>query len=216
MINMKEIIFKNRHRQKHFEFFNTMNHPHFSITANVEITHLLKYLKEKSLPITPSLVYLIARAANEIPEFRWRIRNGKVFEHKTVQPSFTVFTEVADVFSFCTVTYEPNAKKFIQRAYKKSNLMLKEPIFEDEEGRDDYLFLSSIPWVSFTGLEHAMHHHPSDSIPRITWGKFFGVNGKTQMPLSVQVHHAVADGRHVGYYFQKMESMAKDPAAYFE
>ena len=39
-----------------------------------------------------------------------------VVEHKTVQPSFAVFTEVADVFSFCTVEYQKEAKIFIQKA----------------------------------------------------------------------------------------------------
>jgi len=36
-----------------------------------------------------------------------------------------------------------------------------------------------------------------------------------QMPLSVQVHHAVVDGRHVGEYFQKIETMAASPEKYF-
>ena len=212
---MKEIIFQNTHRKKHFEFFNSMNHPHFNITANVDISVLLPFLKKNNLPITPSIVYLIAKAANEIPEFRWRIRDGKIFEHKTVSPSFSVFTEVADVFSFCTVEYESDPKTFIQKAYEKSEAMKKEPSFEDEEGRDDFLFLSTIPWVSFTGFQHAMHFHPSDSVPRITWGKFFESDGKMQMPLSVQVHHAVVDGRHVGQYFQLIEKIAGAPEEYF-
>ncbi|MGB5821843.1 MAG: chloramphenicol acetyltransferase [Saonia sp.] len=212
---MREVIFKTKHRQKHFEFFNAMSHPHFNITANVEITALFKYLKEKNLPITISIVYMIARAANEIPEFRWRIRKGKVVEHETVQPSFTVYTEIADVFSFCTVNYQKDANTFIQDAKAMSKVMLAEPSMEDEGSRDDYLFLSSIPWVSFTGFEHAMHHSPPDSVPRMVWGKFFESDGKIQMPLSVQVHHAVADGRHVGHYFQKITSIAKNPEAYF-
>jgi len=212
---MKEITFTTSHRKAHFDYFNSMNHPHFNITANVDITHLLSFLKKEKLPITPSIVYIISRVANDIPEFKWRIRKGKIFEHETVSPSFSVFTEVADVFSFCTVEYEMDAQNFIQKAFDKSEEMKMNPSFEDEEGRDDFLFLSSIPWVSFTGFQHAMHYHPSDSVPRITWGKFFEMNGKMMMPLSVQVHHAVVDGRHVGQYFQLMEKMAKEPKSYF-
>ena len=212
---MREIIFKNPHRKKHFEFFNSMNHPHFNITANVDITHLLPFLRKNKLPITSSMVYLLSRVANDIPEFRWRIRAGKVFEHETIQPSFTVFTEAADVFSFCTVEYEKNAESFIQRAFEKSEKMKTDPSFEDEHGRDDFLFLSSIPWVSFTAFEHAMHSSPSDSVPRMTWGKFFEMNEKMMMPLSIQVHHAVVDGRHVGKFFQKIEEMTNAPENYF-
>ena len=136
---MREVIFENPHRQKHFEFFNNMNHPHFNITANVDITHFLPFLKKNKLPLTASIVYLVSRTANEIPEFKWRIREGKIVEHETVQPSFTVFTEVADVFSFCTVDYEKDAKKFIQKAFEKSEKMKMEPVFEDEIGRDDFI-----------------------------------------------------------------------------
>ncbi len=209
---MREIHFNNPHRKKHFDFFNNMNHPHFNITANVDITNFLLFLKQHQLPVHPSIVYLISKVANDIPEFRWRIRKGKVFEHELIHPSFTVFTEVADVFSFCTVAYETDAQRFIQRAFEMSEKMKTEPNFEDEEGRDDFLFLSSIPWVSFTSFEHAMSHHPSDSVPRITWGKFFEQNGKMLMPLSVQVHHAVVDGRHVGGYFQMIEKAASEPS----
>ena len=79
------------------------------------------------------------------------------------------------------------------------------PSIEDEEHRDDYLFLSSFPWVSFTGFQHAMSYHPHDSVPRITWGKFIQEQGRIKMPLSVQAHHGVVDGQHIGSYFQQME-----------
>lgn len=206
---MKEITFENPHRKKHFEFFNHLNHPHFNITANIEITEWLKFLKE-GFSFTPSIVYLIARTANEIPEFKQRIRGDKIIEHSLVHPSFSVFTEVADVFSFCEVKYEKDFQQFMARAAALIAKMKKEPSFEDEVGRDDYLFLSAIPWVSFTGFQHAMNYHPSDSVPRITWGKYFEQNGKIMMPLSVQVHHALVDGRHVGKFFNLIQELANE------
>jgi len=213
---MKTINFNSPHRKKHFEFFNGMNHPHFNITADVDISALIAYLKENHLTVSLSIVYLLSRAANGIPELKWRIRNNQVVEHTTVNPSFTVPTDEADVFSFCTVDYVENAKLFIQNAITIQEKMRTNPSFEDEEHRDDYLFLSAFPWASFTGIQHAMHYHPSDSVPRITWGRFHIREGKTLMPLSVQAHHAVVDGRHLGLYFQKIEEMAGNPKGYFE
>ena len=211
---MKKIEFTNLHRKKHFDFFNGMNHPHFNITANVDITLLLAFLKEHSLPTSFSLVYLLSRTANEIKEFRWRIRNDQVIEHNTVQPSFSVPTEESDVFSFCTVAYDKDPNAFIKEAFRVSQLMKTNPSIEDEEGRDDYLFMSAIPWISFTSMQHAMSYHPHDSVPRISWGKFFEQNGKTLMPLSVQVHHAIVDGKHVGQYFQCLGEMTEQPQKY--
>ena len=93
--------------------------------------------------------------------------------------------------------------------------MKSNPSFEDEFGRDDYLFLSAIPWMIFTSFQHAMNFNTTDSVPRITWGKFFKEGKKTKMPLSVQVHHAVVDGRHVGKYFQLFEELTQAPSSLF-
>ena len=205
---MKEIHFDHPHRQKHFEYFREMSHPHFNITANIEIGDYLTFMKSRNISTTPGIVYLISRTANEIKEFRWRIRGEKVIEHDLVHPSYSVATDVADVFSFCTVNYDEEISIFLESAQEISNKMKMNPSIEDDKDRDDFLFLSTIPWVSFTSFQHAMNYHPSDSVPRFVWGKFFHQEGKIWMPLSVQVHHAVVDGRHVGRCFQEIEALA--------
>lgn len=70
---MKKIVFENPHRKKHFEFFHGMNHPHFNLTANVDITTFLRSVKAKNLPLTLTLVHELSKTANGIKEFRWRI-----------------------------------------------------------------------------------------------------------------------------------------------
>lgn len=201
----KTIQFTNPHRKKHFEFFRQMDNPHFNICANVDITNYMQWLKALQIPFTPAMVYALSTVANLIPAFRQRIRGEAVVEHEAVHPSFSVATEISDVFSFCYVPYQKDFDVFVKDCLKAIEKMKINPSFEDEEGRDDYLFMSSFPWVSFTSFQHAMHYSPGDSVPRIAWGKFFVQNGKTMMPLSVQAHHAIVDGAHVGQYFQQAE-----------
>lgn len=208
----KYIDLSNPHRKKHFDFFKNMDQPHFNICANVEISGFLHFIKANKYPFTPTMVYFLSRVANEIPEFRWRIRGEKILEHSTVHPSFTAYTEVADVFSFCTVDYFENFPNFLENTLKVMEEMLKNPSLEDEEHRDDYLFMSSIPWISFTSFSHAMHYTPTDSVPRITWGKSFKDGPKNLMPLSVQAHHAVVDGRHTGKYFELFQVYMNNPS----
>ncbi len=208
---MKKVDFSNPHRQKHFEFFMEMARPHFSVCVNVDITKFRSFLKQQEFSFTPSIVYLISRTANEIQEFRYRIRGRQVVEHESVHPSFTVLTEVAKVFSFCHVTYQPEMSSFIVAARQQMELMKKNPIVEDEERRDDWLFLSSFPWASFTGIQHPMQSPAQDSVPRIVWGKYFEEAGKIKMPLSVQAHHAVVDGRDIGRYFERIQELLDEP-----
>lgn len=208
---MKTIHFAEEHRRKHFDFFRQMDQPHFNICARVEIGHLLSTLKVAGQPFTPSIVYYIARTANEIPAFRQRIRGEEVVEHEAVHPSFTLLTEISEVFSFCTVHYQPDYTGFVQHTQEKMKALQTAPSMEDEPGRDDYLYLSAIPWVSFTSLQHAMHYHPVDSVPRIAWGKFYPEGEKIWLPLSVQAHHALVDGRHMGDYFEKIQGFLSAP-----
>lgn len=208
---MRTIDITNPHRRRHFNLFRAMSHPHFNVCANVDVGRWLAATREQDLKTTPSIVFLLASVANEIPELRQRIRGEELVEHPVVHPSFSVRTEVADVFSFCEVKFNPNPRDFVQRAEQRMEAMRTSPSLEDEQGRDDYLFMSPFPWVSFTSMQHAMNYHPHDSVPRISWGKFIVTNENTTMPLSLQVHHAVVDGVHVGRFFQRVEELASMP-----
>lgn len=210
---MKTITFADAHRRKHFAFFRNMDQPHFNIVANVDITTFLGTVKAQPLPFTPAMVYLLARAANEIAVFRWRIRGQEVVEHPSVHPSFTVSTDVSDVFSFCTVDYHPSAPVFLADALATMERMKTYPDFEDEPDRDDFLFMSAIPWISFTGLTHAMHYSPVDAVPRISWGKYFAQGDRQLMPLAVQAHHALVDGSDMGKYFTRVQALLDAPDA---
>lgn len=210
---MRDIVFQNEHRRKHFEFFRSMNHPHFSICGHLDVGPWVRETRSREIRLTSGLVYLLSRAANAVPELRQRIRADRVVEHDVVHPSFAVTTETTDVFSFCEVKFGTDFTPFIQRADREIAKMRSEPVFEDAEGRDDYLFMSVIPWIHFTSVTHPMHYHPHDSVPRITWGQLRRSGGELLMPLSVQAHHALMDGVHMGRFFQLVEELAQDPAA---
>lgn len=213
---MKNIQFSDPHRQKHFDFFRGFDQPHFNITANVDITNLITFTKAHQFKITPLIVYFITRTAMEIEPFCYRIRGDQVVCHENLRPSCTFLTEQSDVFSFCTVPYQTDMNDFYAGFLAEAERIQSEPSLEDDEGADDYLFLSAFPWVSFTGFQHAMDCKRGDSVPRISWGKFFEQNGSKLMPLSVQAHHAVVDGKHIGAYFQCFEKFVTEPEKYYD
>jgi chloramphenicol O-acetyltransferase type A len=188
-----------------------MDQPHFNITASVDITPFLAYVKARQIAFTPAVVYCIARTGNAIPVFRQRIRGDIVVEHDRVHPNFTMLTEASDVFSFCNVSYEPRFATFVASTLAHMERMKHEPCLENEQGRDDYLYLSSFPWVSFTSMAHAMHYSPPDSMPRVVWGKYVKDRDRVSMPLSVQAHHALVDGRHTGQFFELIQELFLRP-----
>lgn len=207
---MRKLTFSDPHRRKHFDFFRAMDMPHFNICLQVDITDTLKVIRAEKLHFTSTIVYLVSRTANSIAPFRQRIRGEEAVEHDLVHPSFTVQTKVSEVFSFCQVEYLEDYHDFAAAGRAAIERMQSTPSFEDEAGRDDLLFLSAFPWVSFTGLTHAMHFSPVDSVPRITWGKYYEQGSRILMPLSIQAHHALVDGKHVGHYTELFEALARE------
>lgn len=202
-------------RKEHYRYFRELDYPHFSICGNVDITEFLQFIKDKGDSFFPAFLYFAVKAANDIEEFRYRIRGDKVVVHEKVSPSFTVMT-VEGVFSFCTAAFDDEYKEFYQGASREMGKAKETVSVEDEPGRDDLLYITSIPWVSFTNITHPVHMSPVDSIPRISWGKYFEENGRVKLPLSVQAHHALVDGAHVGQYFMGLQEMLGNCSQYLQ
>jgi chloramphenicol O-acetyltransferase type A len=116
------------------------------------------------------MVYVISRASNAIPEFRYRIRGDQVVEHEIVSPRFSILID-KDLFSFCAVEYAQDFSEFARRAAKSISDMKARATLEGNPEQDDVLYMSPIPWVSFTSFSHPMQFHPADSIPPFAWGK---------------------------------------------
>lgn len=209
---MKVLELAEPHRRKHFDFFRGMNHPHFSICARVEVGPWLDATRQRSVRLNTSLVYLLSRAANAIPELRQRIRGDRAVEHDVVHPSFAVSTDDYDVFSFCEVKLDRSLERFAAAVEHARQERARDPSMEDEPGRDDYLFLSPLPWVDFQSVTHPMQYHPHDSVPRIAWGKLVERDGCVEMALSLQAHHALVDGVHMGRFFERVQSDALAPS----
>lgn len=199
-------------RRDHFRFFSGLTYPHFSLCANVDITAFYPFVKQHGLSFTVATVYVIARAANAIPEFRYRIREEAVVEHEVVHPSTTILIS-DDVFSFCTIEYAEDFSLFAARAVEQITSVKENLVVEDKVGQDELLYMTPIPWVSFTSLMHPLELYPADSVPRFAWGKFFKEGEVLKMPLSVQGHHAVMDGLHAGRFYAEVEAYLSDPGA---
>ena len=207
---MKELDIDSWKRKSHFQFFNQMDIPHFNITADVDITYFYSYIKKNDLSFFKTLLYFVTKTANEIEEFRLRIRNDRVIEHEVIHPSFTVMSN-KDVFSFCDAYYVNSYDKFIENVDKAIEAVEENPVVADEEFRDETVYITSIPWVSFKSVSHPINVESNDSVPRLAWGKFYEQNDELKLPFSVQVHHALMDGQHVGLYYKELQENLNNP-----
>ncbi|WP_010292005.1 MULTISPECIES: chloramphenicol acetyltransferase [Clostridium] len=210
---MKELNIDQWKRKKQYEHFKNLDYPHISVCANIDITNFYNYIKTKRKPFFISFVYVATKTANLINEFKYRVRDEKVIVHDVVSPSFTIMND-DEVFNFCPVEFSEDFNEFVSRGTNEIDRRKKFVDLKDEPNRDDFLFITSIPWVSFTSMSHPIHMSPVDTIPRIAWGKYFKENEKIKMPLSIQAHHALVDGAHIGMYFEKIQQILNNPEIY--
>lgn len=198
-------------RRDHFAKFGAFRYPHFSMCAPVDVTAFGPAVRHAGASLTAAVVYLISKVANEIPEFRYRIRGDAVIEHDTVHPSITVLL-AESLFGFAQFDYCEPFTAFAPQVAARMAQARQEPTLSDAPGRDDLLFMSAIPWVSFTSFSHPMPTLPADSIPRFAWGKIYEEGSRRRMPLGVQGHHGLMDGWHVGCFYERAQALLDDPA----
>jgi chloramphenicol O-acetyltransferase type A len=182
-----------------------MDYPHYNISTNIEITHFLQAVKEQQIPFYYAMIFAATYALNEVEAFRYRIRGEQVVLHDTIHPSFTDMSKGSDLFKMVTVDMEDSLKVFSLKAKKKSEGQQDYFVAKDVEGRVDLIYITCIPWVSFTHLSHTISFNKDDSVPRIAWGKYFAKGDKILLPFSVQAHHSFVDGIHMGKYIDGLQ-----------
>lgn len=205
---MKIINTETWSRKKHYEFFKAFDAPHFNVTASVDVTKLHTHAKRTGQSFFKLFLYGAVKTANAIPELRYRIRGDKVIEHDVVHPSFTVMMD-DDVFNFCTATYKDAFPDFMEEVTARMSGAKREVVVGDDEP-DSLLYITSVPWVTFTSISHPTNDQQHDTVPRIAWGKFTETGDRMTMPLSVQAHHALVDGVHVGRYYELLQAWLDD------
>jgi chloramphenicol O-acetyltransferase type A len=207
---MRTIDIETWPRRNHYLWLKDFDFPHFSMCANVDLTIFYPAVKQCSISINIGIVYVLARAANAIPEFRTRMRGAEVVEHEIVHPSTTILTD-DNLFTFCPIDFSEDFRGFASTAEHQIELAKAQIVLTDEPETDHWLFMTAIPWVSFTSFMHPLKLNPVDSVPRFAWGKFFKEGNSIKMPLSVQGHHALMDGIHMGRFYEIVQELLLYP-----
>ncbi|MBO1581667.1 type A chloramphenicol O-acetyltransferase [Bacillus sp. XF8] len=184
----------------------------FSMTANIDITDLLKQLRNKEIKLYPTFIYMVSRTVNAHKEFRTCFNNEGVLGYwDTMIPSYTIFhndnksfssvwTEFSNEFSVFYKNYLEDIKQYdnIHGLFTKENIPLNSfPI-------------SSVPWASFTGFNLNINNDDNFLLPIITGGRYFNQGDKILLPISIQVHHAVCDGYHASKFIVELQELSNN------
>jgi chloramphenicol O-acetyltransferase type A len=202
-------------RRDLFEFFRGYNNPYFNICTRLDITEAAAYIRSRqSISISLALHYVALRAANETEPFKYRLENGKVVVHEVVHGG-TIVLQPNESFNFAYFDYHEDFGEFIADAQHAVNEAGKvnRPLQPDPS--ENRLHFTVLPWLAFTSFAHARNFGAEESIPKIAFGKFIKENERTLVPFSVEVHHALMDGLHVGQYVARTQELLDAPETTF-
>jgi chloramphenicol O-acetyltransferase len=196
---MKTVDLATWNRRRHFELFRSYAQPFFNVCFELDVTRFLLRNKAAGRPFFLAFLHAVMTSVNATEAFRLRLRGDEVVLHDTVHASFTMMTD-QQVFRFVTVPHDPDADAFIAAAARISDAGRSDVTVADVLGVDDLVFVSSMPWMTFTSVQHAMPGNKDDSFPRLTWGKYHETGATIVIPFSVAAHHALVDGADVAAF----------------
>ncbi|MCQ2378643.1 MAG: CatA-like O-acetyltransferase [Victivallaceae bacterium] len=197
MNRYKIIDIANWKRRELFTFFRKFDRQCVQVDAEVEAQALYDYAKKNGESFFLLALYAIARAANAVPEFRYRMLDGSPVEFERIDVMTPVIGPddlYRNVSCECTPDFRSFKAKFIPiaEAAKKSAASIP-------ERTPDFICASCLPWLHFSAISQAGRSGDED-IPVMAWGKL--ENGK--IPVNVQVNHSFVDGLHICRFFDEI------------
>lgn len=192
-------------RREHFQFFRRSDLPFHNTNVNVDASGLRNWAKRNDISLNSLLLHVVMRAVNQIDNLKYRLRDETVVLHDLVHPCFAHLRRGEELFRMVTADFVDDVRLFA--ATVRSAIDASDSWFGLEKiaGRDDLVFISPMPWFSFTAVDHTMSLRREDAIPRITWGRIFEDRGRELLPFNLQVNHMFVDGLHVARLLESLE-----------
>jgi len=146
----------------------------------------------------------------------WRLdHEGNPVKVSTLSPSYTVLNPQKN-FNFTNFSFDHQWSLFLERSLKsKQESESASKILVDEQGKLDYIFITTLPWMKFTSIQHPIFDPQRVHIPSFAFGAFESVGAEISFPFSVQAHHGFVDGYHLHLLDLEMKKNLSDFSSVF-
>lgn len=178
-----------------------------SITAQTDVTDVVAFCKANDFRFYPTFLYLVARALNRRDEFKMGYdESGSLILWHSVSPSYVVFHPQDELFTRLITHYSPDFSVFYGQMVADMALHENKRAFDVQYACKNTFDASCLPWLHYSTCDLHVFDSGSYLAPIITWGKYECANEKYTMPLTMQIHHAVADGFHIARFYSDVQS----------
>jgi chloramphenicol O-acetyltransferase type A len=196
-------------RRALFHFFHAFSEPFHGVCLRVDCTATYNFAKAQGLSVFLSLLHRSLVAAQQIENFHTRIVNGEVWRYEVVNGGSAVGRPNGTI-GFAHYPYREGIAEFVAEASVELERVRQRVDLEHPEDAN-LIRYSTLPWFDFTSISHARDFSHEDSAPRITFGKITEAAGRHTMPVSIHVHHGLADGLHVAQFVDHFQKFLDSP-----
>ena len=175
MCRYKKIDLENWCRKEHYLYYTNSLNVEVNMTANIDVSELLSFCHTNGYKFYPTLIYCVTKVLN-------RIENFKMFKDKN--GDLCVWDSLVPNYTI------------LELGKTKRGIKVK-------SGQPaNFYCVSCTPWTTFTAVSSRMVNGGAAFFPIITAGKY---DDNYQMPVNITIAHAVADGYHIGLFFEYLQ-----------
>ena len=212
-INYTVIDFTTYKRRDHYNHFLQMDNPFITMTCDIDVTNYLNNAKKNNYPFFLYFQYAVVNVANNIKEFKQRIKKGKIVEFDHCDASYILATEDG-TYRYCNVPCNIDLNDYFKYSKEKELETLNQEHLIEEGDPDQYFYTTCLPWTSYSSLSFPTSNNKF-SVPSFGWGKYYAENyidddgnveKRYKMPVTVMVNHALVDGKQVCDFFNNLQN----------
>ena len=190
-----------------FQFYIEKMRIVMSLTVDINVAPLITYTKKNDLKFYPAMIWVVSKVINSHDEFKYSWdTDGNLIRWDSISPSYTVFNRDDECFSKFVTEYMDDIFEFYQRTVDDQRKYQEERAIIGNQPQN-FFDVSCLPWVKYKHFDVHVFDEGKFLAPVLTWGKYEAQNGNALMPLTMNIHHAVADGFHLSRFFNEVQEL---------
>ncbi len=183
-----------------------------SMTARIDVTELVNHSRKTNTKFYLNFLYLLSKVMNSREDYRmgYLWQTDELICYDTVNPTQYVFHDDTETCTPVYTEYNENYAVFYSNAYADLERAKKTREYGlDSVNHPNWFDASYISWLSYDSLNIELPDGYLYFPPIVNWGRYREENGRSMMPVTVRLNHAIADGYLVANVFRLLEQEIK-------
>ena len=206
-MNDKIIDFNTWERGGLFQFYMEKMWIVMSLTVDIDVTPLVRFVRKNGMKFYPAMIWAVSRVVNAHDEFKYGWdAEGRLIRWGIISPSYAHFHPEDENFTKLVTPYKEDMMEF-HACFLRDRERYRELRAVVQDQPVNHFDVSCLPWVRYRHFDVHVFDEGKFLAPVITWGRYEAEQDRLVMPLTMNIHHAVADGFHLSRFFKEVQEL---------